>query len=245
MSRPTFSMQSLEARRFLSAAPAAAPTAIVDECPEVIEARAELQEVAQDFRHDRYAGRQAIAAIRAEVGEELRKMHEENGEELEQAVAPLRQELRAAIRALGAARAEILEDLQGIRDKWQPTITADLDAIRAAHAAGDEDALKEATDQFHEDRSKLYAELNVLKADLREVTEEKGQAISDAYLAIEDKLAEFSPTLRELLDKLRAKQQEVIETLKGDHEQFVAAQEKLKTTIEECREEHAGEHVVA
>ena|SRR5688572_5601384 len=111
MSRPTFSMQPLEARRFLSASPAAH----VDDCPEVVEAREDLQEVAQDFRHDRYAGRQAIAAIRAEVGEELRKMHEENGEELEQAVAPLRQELRAAIRALGAARAEILEDLQAIQ----------------------------------------------------------------------------------------------------------------------------------
>ena len=241
MSRPKFSMQPLEARRFLSASPAA----VVDECPEVVDARAELQEVSQDFRHDRYAGRQAIAAIRAEVGAELRNMHEENGEELEEAVAPLRQELRAAIRALGAARAEILEDLQGIRDTWQPTITADLQAIRAAHAAGDEDALKEATDQFHEDRSSLYAELNVLKGELREVTEEKGQAISDAYLAIEDKLAEFSPTLRELLDKLRAKQQDVMETLQADHEQFAAAQEKLKTAIEECREEHADEHTVA
>jgi gas vesicle protein len=241
MSRPTFSMQPLEARRFLSASPAAH----IDECPEVLEARQELQEVSQDFRHDRYAGRQAIAAIRAEVGEELRQMHEENGEELQEAVAPLRQELRAAIRALGAARAEILEDLQAIREKWQPTITADLQAIRAAHASGDADALKDATDQFHEDRSALYAELNVLKADLKAVTEEKGQAISDAYLAIEDKLAEFSPTLRELLDKLRAKQREVMATLQADHEEVAAAQEKLKMAVEECREEHAGEHATA
>ena len=241
MSRPTFSMQPLEARRFLSASPAA----VIDECPEVVDARAELQEVSQDFRHDRYAGRQAIAAIRGEVGEELHRMHEESGEELEQAVAPLRQELRAAIRALGAARADILEDLQGIRDKWQPTITADLQAIRAAHASGDQDALKEATDEFHEHRSSLYAELNILKADLKAVTEEKGQAISDAYLAIEDKLAEFSPKLRELLEKLRAKQQEVMQTLQADHEKFASAETKLKTAIEECREEHAGEHVVA
>jgi len=240
MSRPTFSLQPLEARRFLSATPAH-----VEDCPEVIEAREEVQEVSLDFRHDRYAGRQALAAIRAEVGEELRQMHEENGEELEEAVAPLRQELRSAIRALGAARREILDDLQGIRDEWQPTITADLQAIRAAHAAGDEDALKEATDQFHADRSSLYAELNVLKGELKAVTEEKGPAISDAYLAIEDKLAEFSPKLRELLDKLRAKQQEVMQTLQADHEQFVAAQEKLKTAIEECREEHADEHAVA
>ena len=240
MSRPTFSLQPLEARRFLSASPMH-----VEDCPEVVEAREELHEVSEDFRHDRYAGRQAIAAIRAEVGEELRRMHEENGEELEEAVAPLRQELRAAIRALGAARAEILEDLQGIRDKWQPTITADLQAIRAAHAAGDEEALKEATDKFHADRSSLYAELNVLKAELKEVTEEKGQAISDAYLAIEDKLAEFSPKLRELLDKLRAKQAEVMQTLQAGHDKVVAARQNLSEAIEACHDEHAGEHTVA
>jgi hypothetical protein len=240
MSRPTFSLQPLEARRFLSATPAH-----VEDCPEVIEAREEVQEVSLDFRHDRFAGRQALVAIRAEVGEELRQMHEENGEELEQAVAPLRQELRAAIRAMGAARHEVLEDLQGIREKWQPTIQADLAAIHDARVAGDEDALKEATDKFHADRSSLYAELNVLKAELKEVTEEKGQAISDAYLAIEDKLAEFSPTLRELLDKLRAKQREVMQTLEADHDKVVAAQQNLKEAIEECREEHAGDHTVA
>ena len=240
MSRPTFSLQPLEARRFLSASPMH-----IEDCPEVTEAREELHEVTVDLRHDRFAGRQAIAAIRAEVIVELDKMHAENGEALEEAVAPLRQELRAAIRAMGAARHEVLEDLQGIREKWQPTIAADLAAIHEARVAGDEDALKEATDKFHADRSSLYAELNVLKAELKEVTEEKGQAISDAYLAIEDKLAEFSPKLRELLDKLRAKQREVMQTLQADHDKVVAAQQNLKEAIEECREEHAGEHAVA
>ncbi len=240
MSRPTFSLQPLEARRFLSATPAH-----VEDCPEVVEAREDLQDVTVDLRHDRYAGRQAIAAIRAEVIVELDKMHEENGDELEEAVAPLRKNLRDAIRAMGAARHEVLEELQGIRDEWQPTIAADLAAIRDARAAGDEDALKAATDKFHADRSSLYAELNVLKAELKEVTEEKGKAISEAHLAIEDKLAEFSPKLRELLDKLRAKAHEVGQTLQAGHDQVVAAQAKLKEAIAECREEHAGEHAVA
>ena len=240
MSRPTFSLQPLEARRFLSATPPH-----VEDCPEVVEAREDLQEVTMDLRHDRYAGRQALGAIRAEIVEELRRMHEENGEELREAVAPLRQELVAAIRALGAARHEILQDLQAIREKWQPTIQADLAAIRDARAGGDEDAAQEATDKFHADRNALYAELNPLKERLLEVTKEKGAAITDARLAIEDKLAEFSPALESLLAQLRTKAREVEAKLIAGHDKVMAAREELRVAIENCREEHGDEHAVA
>src|SRR5918993_1054292 len=59
MSRPTFSPQPLEARRFLSVTPMH-----VEDCPEVVEARTDLQEVTMALRNDRFAGRQAMGAIR-------------------------------------------------------------------------------------------------------------------------------------------------------------------------------------
>jgi hypothetical protein len=175
MSRPTFSLQPLEARRFLSVTPLH-----VEDCPEVVEAREDLQEVTMNLRHDRYAGRQALGAIRAEIVEELRRMHEENGEELREAVAPLRQELVAA-----------------------------------------------------------------LKEQLVEVTKEKGQDITDARLAIEDKLAEFSPTLESLLAQLRTKAREVEAKLIAGHDKVMAAREELRVALEECQEEHGDEHAVA
>lgn len=197
------------------------------------------------LRHDRYAGRQALSAIRAEVIEELHKMHEENGDALREAVAPLRRELRAALHAQGEARREVFEELQAVREQWQPTIEADLQAVREARAAGDRSALAEALDQFHADRNALYAELNPLKDKLRAVTIEKGEAVTEARLAIEDKLAEFSPRLKELLEKLRTKAESIERTLIAGHNAVMAARQTLADALAECREQHDVEHAVA
>lgn len=240
MSRPIFSLQPLESRRFLSAA-----HAVAAECPDVVEAREDLQEVAADLRDDRRAGRRAIAAIRVDIVEELRRMYAENGDAIREAVAPLREQLASVIRELGSARREILDDLRGIRETWQPTIQADIEAVHAARAAGDAEAEAAALDKFHAHRSALYAELNPLKQDLIEVTKEKGQRMSEIRAAIDDALAEFSPTLESLLDRLRQKAADVAATLTAGHNAVVAAQEKLRAELEECREDHAGEHPVA
>ena len=240
MTRPTFSLQPLEPRRFLSAAPLH-----VEDCPEVVEARQDLQEVEMQLRHDRSIGRHELAGIRAQIIEELHKLYAEKGDELREAVAPLQHELRAAIRAQAEARRVILEDLQAIRDKWHPTLQADLQAVLEARAAGDADALAEALDQFHADRNALYAELNPLKAELREVTEETNGAITAARLAIEDKLAEFSLTLAELLERLRTRSYEIGQKLLAGHNAVMDARQELADAIAECREEHADEHATA
>ena len=101
--QPTFSLQPLEARRFLSAT-----AAHIEDCPEVIEAQQGLQESIRELRHDRYQGRQELAAIRADIVEELRKLYEgDQGDEIREAVAPLYKELRAALRAQGAVLARL------------------------------------------------------------------------------------------------------------------------------------------
>jgi hypothetical protein len=225
-SRPTFSLQPLEARRFLSVSPG-----IVNDSPEVAQAREELQQVTQELRHDRYQGRQELGEIRAQVIEELRKLYEEKGDEVREAVAPLYKSLRDKIRAQGEARREVLEDLQDIRDEYQPTLQADIQAIMKARQDHDEDALADATEKFEADRAKLYAELNPLKARLQEVTEAARGAISDTRTAIEDKLGEFSDTLKDLIEQHRAKAKEVEATLIADHNAWLAAREKLREAL--------------
>jgi predicted nucleic acid-binding Zn-ribbon protein len=236
--RPTFSLQPLEARRFLSATAAA----LVDDCPEVVEARQDLQSAIGELRHDRYQGRQDLGAIRSQIVEELRKLYEsDKGDDVRAAVAPLYKELREALRAQGEARHEVLEDLQAVREKWQPTLVADIDAVWKAKRAGDEDALADATAKIEADRKALYDELNPLKDKLKQVTDETSQAIQDAHDAIEDKIAEFSDTLKDLFARLRTKANDVRDTLVADHQAYETAQQSLADAIKECREEHGGD----
>jgi seryl-tRNA synthetase len=237
--QPTFSLQPLEARRFLSATAAAVD---VETCPEVIEARQDLQSTIQELRHDRYEGRQALGEIRSQIVEELRKLYEsDKGDEVRDAVAPLYKKLRETLRAQGEARREVLEDLQAIREKWQPTIVADIEAVWKAKREGDEDALADATAKIEADRKALYDDLNPLKDKLKQVTEETSQAIQDAHDAIEDKLGEFSDKLKDLFAQLRAKAKDVHDTLVADHQAYETAQQSLADAIKECREEHGGD----
>ena len=237
MSRPIFVVQPLEARRFLSAAPA-----LVDECPEVVDARQDVQVAEAQLRRDRSRGRYELNELRQAIGEEIRKIYAEHGDEVRDAVAPLHQALRAAIRAQTEARRAILDDLQDLREKWQPTLTADLHAVLEARRSGDADALADALDKFHADRNALYAELNPLKQQLRQVTEETNEDITEARLAIEDKLAEYSDTLKDLLDQLRTRSYEIGQKFQAGHNAVMQARKTLADAIAECREEHGGEH---
>jgi hypothetical protein len=237
--RPNFSIQPLEARRFLSASPA-----VVNDSPDVAEAREQLQQVTMELRHDRYQGRAELFELRSQVIEELRKLYAEKGDEVQAALAPLYKTLRNAIRAQGDARMGVLEELQDIREKWQPAIEADIKAVWDAKRAGDEDALADATKQIESDRSKLYAELNPLKAKLKQVTEDARGAITDAHTAIEDKLGEFSDTLKDLIAKHRAKQAEVHAELTADTEAVLAAREKLRQALKDAGESEADPALV-
>jgi hypothetical protein len=238
--QPTFSLQPLESRRFLSAT-----AAHIEDCPEVTEAQQELHESIRELRHDRYQGRQELAAIRADIVEELRKLYaSDQADEIREAVAPLYKELREALRAQGEARREVLEDLQGVRETWAPILHADIEAVWKAKREGDDDALAEATAKIEADRKALYEELNPLKEQLHQVTLDTSEAIQDARDAIEDKLGEYSDTLKDLIEKLRAKAKEVHDTLVADHQAYVNAQRSLADAIKECREEHGDDHTV-
>lgn len=238
IARPTFSLQPLEPRRFLSAT-----AAHVDDCPQVVEAQEALHESVRELRHDRYQGRQELAAIRADIVEELRRLYEsDQGDEIRAAVAPLYRELREALRAQGEARREVLEDLQAVREKWAPILRADVEAVWEAKHAGDADALAEATAKIEADRKALYEELNPLKEQLHQVTLDTSEAIQDARDAIEDKLGEYSDTLKSLIEKLRARAKAVHEELVADHQAYLTAQKNLADAIEACREEHGGDH---
>jgi hypothetical protein len=230
MSRPTFSLQPLEARRFLSATPTA-----VSDSPDVVEARQELQQVTLELRHDRYAGRAALFEIRAQIIEELQKLYaSDKGDEVREALAPLYKDLRAALRAQGQARHDVLEDLQAVREKWAPTLKADVEAVWAAKLSGDDDALAEATKKIEADRKSLYDELNPLKDKLKEVTKETSVAIQNAHDAIEDKLGEFDDTLKDLFEKLRTKAKEVEQELIADTDAVMAAREKLRQALQDA-----------
>jgi hypothetical protein len=241
MDRPNFSLQPLEARRFLSA------TAVhLHECPEVVEARENVQELTLELRKDRYRGRAALAEIRAQVVAELQELYESGqGDEVREAVAPLYKELREAFRAQGEARRGVIEELQAVREEWHPILEADIKAVREAHAAGDEEALAEAKAKAEADRKAFYAELNPLKQKLQDVTEAGREAITEARIAIEDKLAEFSDELKDLLDDLRTKAAEVEAELTAGHNAVMAARQTLAEEIEECRAEHAEEQALA
>jgi hypothetical protein len=230
MARPTFLLQPLEARRLLSASPTA-----VSDSPDVTEARQELQQVTMELRHDRFAGRAALFEIRAQIIEELQKLYaSDKGDDVRAALAPLYKDLHAALRAQGEARHEVLEDLQAVREKWAPTLKADIDAVWAAKRSGDEDALDEATKKIEADRKSLYDELNPLKDKLKEVTEETSKPIQDAHDAIEDKLGEFSDTLKDLFQKLRDKRKEVEQELIADTQAVMDAREKLRQALQDA-----------
>jgi len=235
MTRPTFLIQPLEPRRFLSATPM-----LASDSPEVTDAREALQQVTMDLRHDRFAGRSAIFEIRGQIIEELQKLYaSDKGDDARAAVEPLYKDLRAALRAQGEARMDVLKDLQAIREKFGPTLRADIDAVWAAKRSGDDDALAEATKKIEADRKDLYAELNPLKEKLKSVTEDTSEAIMDARTAIEDKLAEFSDTLKDLFAKLRTKAKDVEQTLIADTKAVMDARENLRQALEDAGESTA------
>jgi len=237
MTRPSFALQPLESRRLLSAS-----AVDVHECPEVVEARQELHELVVDFARDRRTGRAALAEIRAEIREVLAQLYEEKGEEIREALAPLHEELAEAFKSQSEQRRALLSDMREIREQWAPILAADLEAVLQARASGDEEALKEASDKLIADRNAMKAELLPLKQELAEVMKETRAQIGEIRQRIDDTLATFSDELKSLLDQLRTKAQEVHDLLTADHDAVVAAEQKLRQAIAECRAEHAGDH---
>jgi hypothetical protein len=233
-----FDFDPLERRVHLSVSPSAS----LAECPEVTEARQDLQETIVQYRHDKRVLARDLADIRADIREEIVRLKAEDAEGFDAVIKPLQAELAEVVKEQGEAVQAARKIIEDKREEWAPVIAADVKAFLEARAGGDDDEIAAARTKIESDRNQLKAELKPLKDALDTVVTDSRAAIAEARKAIYDAYASLSPKLADLLEKLEDTATAGRDTMIANHNAVVAAQGILKEAISECDLEHPGEH---
>ena len=256
---PIFALQPLESRRLLHAPPAGphiAPpvgvggaigttvNAILDQCPEVVEARDAVQAALHQLHVDRREGREQIAATRDAIMDEMRQLAEDVGHEnVRDALAPLKEKLRADIQAQFDELRPVSEELRVAKRQGRQQVAAALEALREAHQSGDQAAIEAAQQELNETREQVQADLEPIRQEILSIHEHWKPIIQADHEAIESKLEELNPDLEPLFDQLDADHEALKEKLESGLAAVTEAQQALKTAIADCRDEHAdGDH---
>jgi chromosome segregation ATPase len=246
MRQPNFSLQPLECRRMLHAGPHVGVTAagVLDECPEVTEARSALQDVVKQLRADQRAGRTTLKDDRDAIVEELRQLADEKGEDaVKEALQPLKDKLRADEKAKFKELRAAGEELRTAKRDARKTLFADLQALRAARLGGDQDAIDAAQAKLDADKAKVQEDLNPIRDDIIAIRDKYRPIITADHDAIQAKLEELNPDLAPLFDKLETDANALHDKLMADQEKVTTAGADLKTAIADCLAEHPdGDH---
>ncbi len=247
--QPIFSLQPLESRRLLHAghphigpAAATAGNAVLAECPEVIEARAAVQEAVAQLNADHRAGRRTIKADRVAIVEEMKQLADEIGADgIKDALAPLKEELHELTRAKNKEFRAAKEELRVAKRKGRQLIAADLKALQEAKESGDQAAIDAAEEKLAADKEQVQADLKPIRDGIIALGEKWRPILTAAHEAVESKLEELNPDLIPLFDKLDDDIAAVQEKLEASQAAVTTAHEELRTAIADCIEEHAGE----
>jgi hypothetical protein len=245
--QPIFSLQPLESRRLLHAGhlhvgPAAGGNSVLDDCPEVIEARAGVQEAVAQLNADQRAGRKTIKADRMAIVEEMKQLADEIGADgIRDALAPLKEQLRVDTRAKNKEFRAAREELRIAKRKGRQLIAADLKALQEAKQSGDQAAIDAAEEKLAADKLQIEADLKPIRDGIIALGEKWRPILTADHEAVESKLEELNPDLIPLFDKLDDDIAAVQEKLEAAHAAVTAAHEDLRTAIADCLEEHGGE----
>lgn len=240
--QPIFSLQPLESRRLLHAGHLHVPNAVLEQCPEVIEARAAVKEAADALHADQRAGRRTIKADRAAIVEEMKQLADEIGvDAIKDALAPLKEQLRIDTRAKNKEFRAAREELRIAKRKGRQLIAADLQALKDARESGDQAAIDAAQEKLAADKAQIEADLKPIRDGIIALGEKWRPILTAAHEAVESKLEELNPDLVPLFDKLDDDIAAVQEKLEAGHAEVSTAQAELKVAIKDCLEEHAGE----
>ena len=242
MSSPgLFDLQPLESRRLLSVTPVHIGDRVdpFADCPEVIEARADLQEAQQQLRRDKREGMEVIRADQAAIRAEYQELIEEKGADaVNEALAPLREKLREDTRLKNKELRAAAEELRIAKRAGRQLLAADLEALRAAQESGDQQAIDAARAKLQADKAKIQEDLKPIRDEILAIKQEKRELLVADHAAIQAKLEELNPDLVPLFDKLEADAAALEAKLQTSLAAVTDATEALKQAIQDCREEH-------
>ena len=249
--QPIFSLQPLESRRLLHAGHPDVPVAaggggtnvLLDECPEVVEARAAVKDAVAQLNADERAGRKTIRADRVAIMEEMKQLADDIGQEaIKDALAPLKEKVRTDTKAKNKEFRAAYEELRIAKRKGRQLLAADLGALRDAKQSGDEDAIKAAQDKLAADKAKIQEDLKPIRDSIRALADKWRPILTADYEAVESKLEELNPDLEPLFDKLDDDIAAVQAKLQAGRAEVSTAQQELKTAVADCLAEHPEGH---
>jgi hypothetical protein len=250
-SQPIFSLQPLESRRLLHAGHPHVPAvgggggggreAILEQCPQVIEARAAVHDAVAQLNADHRAGRKTIRADREAIIEEMKQLADEIGQDgIKDALAPLKEKLRVDTRAKNKEFRAAYEELRIAKRKGRQLLAADLKALQEAKQSANQDAIDAAEEKLAGDRAKVQEDLKPIRDSIRALADKWRPILTADHEAVESKLEELNPDLEPLFDKLDDDIADVQAKLAAGHAEVSTAQAELKTAIADCVAEHAG-----
>jgi hypothetical protein len=247
---PNFTLQPLESRRLLHAGPhlgagdVVSGIGVLAECPEVVEARAALQEAVQQLLTDQRAGRKTLKADRAAIVEEMKQLADEVGQEaIKHALQPLKDQLRADERAKFKELRAANEELRVAKRQGRQLLAADLEALHEAQQSGDHAAIDAAREKLQATKAQVQEDLKPIRDNILAIKDKWRPIITADHEAVESKLEELNPDLVPLFDKLEADTEALQEKLESGHATVSAATGELKVAIQDCLEAHGEEHV--
>jgi len=232
MNRQSFvQMQALESRRLLSGAgPGLHAPAFLDD-PTIQADLQELQKDQKQFRKDRRTTAATIEGDRKAVNDELQHLRDTD-ENLQTELQPLQDQVKADIKARNK---ELRTDYAALEDgtaDTRETVHQDLIQLRKDKRAGDAEAVTA-------DKAKLAADRTVLEDASKPFTDEikADQAkwkttLADDRQAIQDKLVELDPALKDLFAKLETDQSSAKTKLDADRAAVQADLDKLHDDLE-------------
>jgi hypothetical protein len=243
--QPIFALQPLESRRLLHAGhPGIGPAGILEECPEVVEARAAVQDAVEQLNADQRAGRRTIKADRMAIVEEMKQLADEIGAEgIKDALAPLKEKLHADTKAKNKEFRAAREELRIAKRKGRQLIAADIEALRDAKESGDQAAIDAAEEKLAADKAQIEADLKPIRDGIIALGEKWRPILTADHEAIESKLEELNPDLIPLFDKLDDDIAAVQAKLDAAHAAVTSAHGELRTAIADCLETHATDDV--
>ena len=253
--QPIFSLQPLESRRLLHAglahvpvAPtaAAAGSGVLAECPEVLDARAAVQDALKQLNTDERAARKTIRADRVAIMDEMKQLADDIGQQgIKDALAPLREKLHTDTRAKNKEFRAAYEELRIAKRKGRQLLTADLKSLHDAKQAGDQDAIDAAQKKLDDDRAHVQDDLKPVRDAIRALADKWRPILKADNEAVQSKLEDLNPDLKPLFDKLDDDLAALATKVESDRGALTTAQADLKTAIADCLAEHPTGHANA
>lgn len=249
--QPIFMLQPLESRRLLHAGHPHVPVigggggaGVLAECPEVVEARAAVQEAVAQLAADHRTARNTIKADRAAIVEEMKQLADEIGQQgIKDALQPIQEELRVQTKAKNKEFKAAYEELRIAKRQGRQLLAVDLEALHEAQQSGDEAAIAAAQEKIQATRARVQEDLKPIRDHIESLKEKWRPILMAAHEAVESKLEELNPDLVPLFDKLDDDIASLQAKIEAAHANVSAAQDELKTAIADCIEEHRGDAV--